>query len=216
MSHIRLVSFGILLLGATVTPQPLDAQKPYRVTRTPGELISAFAREYQTPSGPTSGAGLDIAHVLTYPDQYPAADLESFLAGLEQVALTGDSSRLRASAAFSLSLPGSRRKPHPVPATMARLERIYYASKDPAVRGVVVTAMADQAERQEALRFLERLAVQEKPDFPAAASRALATLVAMDAEGRVVLKRLHESGAVREPEARHQLTLLASRGYRIK
>ncbi len=159
----------------------------------------------------------DVAHVLTYPDDYLSADLELFLRGLEEIALTGESSRLRASAAFSLSFPGSRRKPHPVPGTVRRLERIYRRSNDPAVRGVVVASMADVAEGDKALVFLEGIAteVPVHADSPGSASRALGTLVAMDEDGRTVLKRLHETQAVRDPEARHELSVLADRGYRI-
>jgi hypothetical protein len=43
------------------------------------------------------GAGRDIAHVLTYPEDYPAADLEAFQQGLERLALTGSPARVRAS-----------------------------------------------------------------------------------------------------------------------
>jgi hypothetical protein len=35
------------------------------------------------------------------------------------------------------------------------------------------------------------------------------------AEGRGALKRLHETGAVRDPEARYELSVLARHGYWI-
>lgn len=216
-AYIRTLSLAVLLIGAMLAPESVGAQKPHHVTRTPDELLAAFAREYQTSSGPTHGAAFDVAHVLTYPRDYPAADLKIFLRGLEQLALTGDSSRLRVSATFNLSLPGSLRKPHPVMGTMARLERIYERSNDPAVRGMVVVAMSDLAERQKALVFLERIARQgpEGADFPAAPSRALGSLVAMGDEGRAVLKRLHETAAVRDPEAKLELATLSKQDFRV-
>lgn len=215
--RLRGIAPALVLLGATLISTSLAAQKPHRVTRSPGELVAAFAREYQTPSGPTAGLGGDVAHVLTYPEDYPAAELEVFMRGLEQLALKGGSSRLRTSSSFSLSQLGSRRKPHPVAGTMARLVRIYQRSSDPAVRGIIVVSLNDVAERQEALLFLERIAAQvpEKADFPAASSRALGTLVLMGDEGRVVLKRLHETGSVRDPEARMELATLAKQGFRL-
>jgi hypothetical protein len=82
---------------------------------------------------------------------------------------------------------------------------------------MVVVAMADLVERQKAFGFLERIAVQgpENSDFPGAARRALGTLVAMGDEGRVVLKRLYDSGAVRDPEAKMELATLAKQGFRL-
>jgi hypothetical protein len=207
----------VFLLGAALIPESLYAQKPNRVTRAPGELVTAFARDYQTPHGPTSGAGRDVAHVLTYPEDYPAADLAVFQQGLEQLALTSDSRRLRTSSTFSLSQLGSRAKPHPVAGTMERLERIYQQSTDPEVRSMVVVSLYDVSERPRALAFLERVAKQapDNQDFPGAASRALGSLVLMGDEGRAVLQRLYRTSAVRDPDARLELDNLAKRGFRI-
>jgi hypothetical protein len=202
-----------LLVAAALIPSAIHAQTPHRVTRTPAELVAAFEGDFQ--AGTPSAARGDVAHVLAHPDDYAPADLDRFLQGLEQLAMTGSSSRLRASAAISLSLPGSRRQPHPVRVTFARLKRIYLDLGDPLVRAVAVGAMADVVERQEALVFLEQLATKGPgdPDFPHSVRWALRTLPAMNAEGRVVLKRLHESHAVRDQEARHGLSVLAGRGY---
>jgi hypothetical protein len=208
---------AVFLLGAAFIPQSLCAQKPHRVTRAPGELVATFARDYQAPHGPTTGAGRYVAHVLTYPEDYPAADLAVFQQGLEQLALTSDSPRLRTSSTFSLSQLGSRGRPHPVAGTMERLERIYQRSTDPAVRSMVVVSLYDVSERPEALAFLERVAKQApgNQDFPGAASRALGSLVLMGDEGRAVLRRLHQTGAVRDADARLELDNLAKRGFRI-
>ena len=215
--YSRFVSLALLLLGSIFAALPAHAQPGRCVKRPPGELLAAFVREHRTPPGESPGPSWEVSQVLAYPETYPRADLQIFLQGLEQLALTGDSPRLRAAAALSLSLPGSRRKPNPVRGTAGRLARIYRQASDPHVRGVIVSAMADLAERTEALAFLERIATQspEEADFPGAASMSLGTLVAMDTEGRAVLRRLHETGAVRDPEARHSLAVLASREYRI-
>jgi hypothetical protein len=214
-SDLRPLSSIFVLVG-TVIPGLASAQA-HRVTRPPTELLSAFEREYQTSSGPTSGAGSDIVQVVTYPESYPAADLEQFTRGLEQLALKGNSSRVRASAVMNLALLGSRRKAHPVSGTMSRLQGIYNKSNDPIVRSMVVVGMADISERPKALGFLERIATQpaEASDFPGAASRALGSLVAMDDEGRAVLKRLYESRAVRDPGAKLELSTLSQRGFRV-
>ncbi|MGH7586211.1 MAG: hypothetical protein ACREMH_08190 [Gemmatimonadales bacterium] len=158
-----------------------------------------------------------MTHVLTYPEDYPRGDLEAFLGGLERLAIEGETSQVRAAAAFSISLPGARWKAHPVSGTVPRLERIYGRSTDQIVRAMVAAGMADVAEQKQALAFLERIAIQDpaQADFPGAASRALNSIWAMGAEGRQVLERLHTSGAVRDPTARLELAVLAERGYRL-
>jgi hypothetical protein len=82
---------------------------------------------------------------------------------------------------------------------------------------MVVVGMADLVERTKALEFLETIAIQEpaKADFPGAASRALGSLVAMDGEGRAVLQRLYETGAVHDPNAKLELSNLAKQDFRL-
>ena len=215
---LRSIAAILCLFGATVFPVSVSAQKPGRVTRTPGELVSAFAHEYQKPGGATAGVGLDVARVLTYPEAYPEADLDVFVRGLENLALTGSSSHLRVSSVLGLSELGSRRKSRPVPGTMPRLLLIYRKSGDPAVRHAIAGSLNDVAERKEALEFLEGIAMQvpAKADFPAAASHALGTLALMGEDGRAVLRRLHQRGAVRDPEARLELATLAKRGFELR
>jgi hypothetical protein len=217
--HLRAAAPSVPLVTLMMLiPSLLSAQRR-QVDRSPSELLSAFEREYQTPKGPTSGVGRDIAQVITYPETYPPNDLTVFVNGLEHLALNGtSSSRARASAVMTLSLLGSRRKSHPVRGITDRLERIYQQTKDPTVRGMVVVGMSDVVERAKALRLLERIALQhpEKSDFPGAASRALGSLVAMDDEGRAVLRRLHETGAVRDPGAKLELANLAKQDFRLR
>jgi hypothetical protein len=216
---LRSASLGVLLLGVMLSTVPAVAQTPRRVTRTPTQLLDALVRDHQTPVKPLTPAGIDLTHVLTYPRDYPAADLEKLLRGLEQLALTGESPRLRADAALSLSIPGSYRAVRPIQGTMARLGRIYRRTADAHVRAAVVSGMAgmaNPAEHREALAFLERIAVQENADFPGSASKALNMLMFMGEPGRAVLKRLHDTGVVRDPEARNVLAASARQGYRVR
>jgi hypothetical protein len=83
---------------------------------------------------------------------------------------------------------------------------------------MVVVGVADVAERSKAPGFLERIAAQgpANSDFPGAATRALSSLVAMDEAGRAVLKRLHDTGALRDPEARMELATLAEHGFSVR
>lgn len=199
-----LVFLCTVLFSGSVTAQARD----------PAELVSAYVREHQSHQ-PHSGAFRDLVHILTHHNDYPAASLEKLLTGLEQVALTGEPQRLRAEAALALAIPGKRRGAHPI-GTFPRLQRVYHRSTDPLVRSVVVRAIGDLADTRAAASFLERIAKQESADFPHAQKRAVLSLLKLDDQGRAVLKRLHETNAVRNPEAKLTLTYLAKQDYRYR
>ena len=212
---VRSVGAVVLLVGQALSA-PISAQTPHGVGQTPDQLIAAFRGDFQRPT-PSQGAW-DVAYVLSHPEDYPPADLERFLAGLQHIAMEGDSSDLRTSATVSLSLPGSKRRLHPVKGTFARLRQIYLKSHDQHVRSVAVGSMADLAEQKETAAFLEGLARKGPgdPDFPRAVGWALQSLPALGDEGRAAMKRLHESGAVRDPEGRALLAEIAKHDYRIR
>lgn len=207
--------FLSLMLGLMIIAAPVHAQERRRVTRTPSELLAAYVRDKQTP-GAFSSATVDITYILMDRADYPAANREAFLQGLENLALTASSPDLRGEAAFSFALAGSRRSTRPLPGMYARLERLY--DRSPATRGAIVAAMAELADSEPALAFLERIAVQDptKADFPGSASDAIAALGARGQAGRAVLQRLHETDAVRDPQAKYLLSQRASHGYHIK
>ena len=188
------------------------AQQPSLFARQPSELLVAFERS----NGSLAGADGDIIHVLMHPRDYPASNLAILLDGLESLALTASSSQLRAASIMALSIPGSSHRPLPIQSTMVRLERVYQHTTDPLVRGVIIAVMPDRIEKQEALAFLEHVAVKapEDADFSGAASRAVATLEAMGADGQKVLRRIHEENLARDPEVRRDLKVLSKRGYR--
>jgi hypothetical protein len=204
---------GVAFLCAALTTAPAAAQTRYHVTRPPDELFAAYVRERQALNNQTN-ATVDLAHVLTHSTEYSPADVEWLLRELEQFALTGQPQWLRAEAVGQLALPGSNRAVRPTTGTFARLDRVYRRSSDPLVKTVVVSAMGTLTEEPRAISFLERVATHESGTFPSA-GKALASLLVMGDEGRAVLKRLHDTGAVRDPKARKDLATLAKNGYRV-
>jgi HEAT repeat protein len=160
----------------------------------------------------------DVMLVLTHPESYPEGDLERLISGLQEIALsTHESPRLRESATVALSLPGSRKRIHPVKGTLSRLQLIYKDANNQEVRSIAVSSMAGLAEETKTAAFLETLAQKGPgdPDYPRAVGWALHALPGVGEEGRAALKRLHESHAVRDPEAQAQLAELAKHGYRL-
>lgn len=200
---------GSVCLCAALSVGPATAQ----TRRAPSELLAAYVHEGQTPNA-ESNASRELAHALTYPGDYPAADLEALMRGLEDLAVSGNPPRLRADAAIRLSIPGSKRAAHPVPGVFARLQRVYRRSTDPQTRSVLIAVMAESTERQNAANFLERIAKQEPADFSEAQYKAIQSLRRLDEEGRAALQRLHETQAVREPKAKLTLAILAKEGFR--
>ena len=154
--------------------------------------------------------------MMTYAADYPPADIEFLMNGLEELAVTGKArGLLRPEAAQMLGLVGSTRSWRPQPGVFARLARVYRRSGDDIVRASVLTSMGELVDRGESEAFLEHVAAQPVADFPGASARAITALLLMEDEGRAALRRLHESRAVRDPEARADLATLARNGYRL-
>lgn len=202
------------MLAASLAPAAV-AQAGRRVTRTPSELLAGFRA---APEGSSSPVSRDITQVLTYPEDYPRQDLEAFLAGLEEIAVHGDGYRLRVSAVVKVYLVGERTMNHPVPGTMDRLQRIYARSEDGSVRNAVLMLVPGVAERDRALEFLEATATggPGSRDYPWSVRNAVGALARMGNEGGEVLRRLHQAGAVQDPEARQDLSAMARRDFRTE
>lgn len=209
ISFYRSSIAGAACLCAVLSVGPATAQ----TRRAPSELLAAYVNEHQAPYS-ESGVSRELVHALSNYGDYPAADLESLMRGLEELAVTGNPPRLRADAAIRLSIPGSKRAVHPIPGIFARLERVYRRSTDPLTRSVLISVMGESTERQSAAEFLERIAKQEPADFAESQYKAIQSLRRLDEEGRVVLKRLHETQVVREPKAKLTLAILAKEGFR--
>jgi hypothetical protein len=198
------LGLGVAFLGVLLSAVPLLAQK-----REPAQLLAAYVQEW-TPTGESSAADY-LAHVVTNHGDYPATDLEAVLRGLEEIALTGTSPRLRAEAASFLTIPGSTRAVHPVRGRFSRLERVYHDSTDPVVRLVLIRAIGDQIDRRKATAFLEGVAAQGNSED---ARSAIGSLQRLGEEGRTGLKRLYDGNAVRNPEAKSMLEVLAKYDFR--
>ena len=166
-------------------------------------------------------------------DRYlPLAAMNAKLDSLEHLALTSDNPDQRRSAVSAISGAGWLRSaldapppPPPYSGIVARLARIYRQSDDYWVRWSINSLMVPQAERAEAVAFLEQVAqeplVQPAPgdtvsvDAPTPlTSGALGALTLMEAEGRAALQRLYAQGTVRQPMARAYLEQLARQGFR--
>lgn len=209
----RLCVCGLIAsLGATAG----QAQTRRQVKQPPAELIAGFVHDHGVQGRHPSQASVDLMSVLLGQADYPSGSLATVLDGLEEVALSEVSPDVRAEAALTLSMAGSRSARKPEPATLARLERIYARSDDPQVKAAVVSGVARAAEHRSTLVFLEKVATRDPADYPGASVDALAAMASHADSGSAVLRRLHTTGVVHDPEGSQWLDLVASRGYRIQ
>jgi hypothetical protein len=207
---------GLLALPACASlPETLAAQR--LVDAPPAELLDRFASEEASPGGPDAASSA-ITYILVHRPDYSPATVRSLIDGLERLALESANGNVRHSSVRHMSLAGRFSDARPEPGLLSRLKRIYSHTSDPELRVVVVTTMGRIAERKDAIVFLDGVARQDpaSEDFPNAGLWALRTLPGMGEEGRAELKSLHETNAVRHPEARHSLSVLASKGYKLK
>lgn len=152
------------------------------------------------------------------PDEHATHEVRTVLEGLERLALGGESDDLRLRAANLLSLFGTREGSQGY-RPVQRLERVYYSSSDGLVRTAVLGWLHEQSNVDEAVRFLEAVAAAEE-DGPVAhgwtnAKVAIERLAAMGDRGRAVLRRLHETDAVANLQAKGLLEAMAKNGYRM-
>lgn len=209
---ISVLAFAIL----TCLALSARAQVTYRVTSTPDRLLADFVAEVQSGKPGEVTAYLNLMHVLSHRQQYPAQTFTDLLAGLEQAVLQNPNALVRTRAVSIFASVGSRRRPDPVPGIAQRMLRMHQRSSDPVVRATLLADMGLSAEPQVVVRFVGSVATGDprSADFPGAANYAISALVAMGDVGRPVLRDLHERDMVREPEARVRLGELAKRDYR--
>lgn len=200
-----------------VTAGPAVAQQDKALEVTPAELFQGFVSEGAAAGQRSAAQSRRIYHVLLRPGAYGHARLRPFLEQLKDVAVNHPAERLAAEAAYALSIPGTRAVDAPAPGTVERLIEVYNRTQHGVVRAVVVGSMIDQSEREAAIPFLESVATTPRnatgPDL--AQRLAIYALASMGDAGRQVLRRLHERRAIRDPEARYQLEVIARNGYRL-
>ena len=102
------------LLAAVLGGLPAAAHaQGQHVSRPPGELVAAYAREARSPTGDVT-ASRDVTHIMTHHTEYTAAEVNTVLQGLEDVALSSAPARSRAKAALLLATPGSTKAAKPL------------------------------------------------------------------------------------------------------
>jgi hypothetical protein len=139
--------------------------------------------------------------------------MDALLDGLENLSVHSKSPTVRREAAFLISIPGSRRSKTPSARTFERLQHVYRKSSDYTVKSVVVGTMGDLTDRGKAAAFLKTVAAEDSTGV--LAGSAVSSLLTLGDEGRAVLRQLHDSNEVPDPEVRQILSTMAKNGYRL-
>lgn len=187
---------GLVAFGSTA-PIVCGSQVIARET-----IIRRDARETLTQFETTARQGRSaIPDAVLHPENYSATTVDSVVAGLENLALSGESELVRSEAAIALASAGSAN--HPIPGAFEAKVKVYERSTSNLVRGMIINFIDTGQERQRAIEFLKSTAISVGPPrFDEAPFLAAQHLGFMGAEGRAVLAELHSSGKLKDPRAR--------------
>jgi hypothetical protein len=214
---LRVVLVNSLLIAGThhIAAAQRQTQPPPSVD----SVLSLFERDAARRS--RLGRGTDrVMDILQ--GSPPAARTDSLLNGLLRLATTGANEDVRASATIYFGSAGTRPRPVPI---VAGLARIYHAPNGLRLQTLVIDQMTYQVDRTAAVSFLR--AVAASPDSRAPhpvhgysthgepRAWALARLAEMGTEGQSALRAMHRGGEARSPQARTILDGMAARGFPV-
>lgn len=166
-------------------------------------MLADFARTGRHPH---------LSRVLLRHAWFPPAVVDSLTSGLERLAIESSDPDVRNAAVSTLVFMGRE-----TTGSTERLVRIFAGSRDPHVRGNVLTLVPMASDTLRVVAFLREIAVRNArapaDDEPA---KAITSLSLLGGRGQEALRQLHESRSVRSAEARMRLDALARRGYRAR
>jgi hypothetical protein len=186
-----------------------------RVWRDPERLLSDLARAYEAEKLPPT-TSMDLTAIMLGRAAYTGGSVEAVLDGLEPLALGSGPVDLRIRATQLIGTSGSRDALEPRPEALARLQRVYRGSTEWQVLAAVVDALARSADHGAVLAFLAEIATSPPKAYPGASMSALAAIASHADSGVPTLRRLHESGAIRDSEASWWLDRISRTGYRVR
>lgn len=155
-----------------------------------------------------------VAYYLLYGDD---SEVQTAMDGLERIALTAQSLKVRMAAVIALGQPGQAENGGHT-SGLPRLVRVYRETIDDGVRFSIIGQIPRQVDSGAAATFLAEVAT-EAPD-PRYTDRSLQrsaveNLAVMGASGVRVLQALSADDRVRDPAARARLNMLEAQGWII-
>lgn len=188
MMICRCVSIGLLAiaalpsmtLGQDELPSVQSALEEFEVNAEDATVHHRYpSAQYRTAAW--------VAETIMHADRYSPARVDSILDGLQELASTAPGVNTRRLATTWLYLAGGR--DFALTGVVRRLEEVYRSYP----WTLIIQGMAQQAEVNEALRFLRDVVAEGDRTESFTAMGVLST---MGAPGRGVLRELHDTGAV--------------------
>jgi hypothetical protein len=210
--EIRLTSLTIVAAVLFFMPQLASAQSQASLA------LECFVEANRTGTlvcdpNPT----ISVGEVMLNPDEHPVDLVQEIAQGLQELATSDPSRRLRIAAVNWLALKGERSEVHSV-RTIDELDEIYSRSRFGDVRMSIASRMHLQLARDRAVSFLEKAAnaspVEEASSEWPSAYVAINTLTRMGEDGRQALRRLSAAETVKNPVAKGYLEHLAADDFR--
>lgn len=193
ISILPILILAVLALASDATRLGAqEAPPPHERGRSVKDALAAWR------AGDDTGEKA-ILKILLNPPGYTAATVDSALDGTARLALAAPGGIVRHRAASFLASAGSTLYTEsPRPGVVGRARAIYESSGDRVVRGIIVRRMAEQAERPEAIAFLEGVVLEGDKltdGFDQSAVHiAIAALHRMGADGDEALRQAHATG----------------------
>lgn len=214
MRMTRIMPVALFLL--TALPAAVIAQEQHVRRADWPSVRQMLAHFEQVQRGTSRGSLGAISAVLTRPDSFPPAMVDSLLDGLQRLATTSDHPQVQNGALSWLAGAGRESQENPIPGVVERLEAVYEQACSPVVRKAAVRQLGSQAERTEAVQVLRVIATQDssRQRAPEAANEAVWGLTHLGPEGQSALREIHSRGLVRERTARNSVRDIAvQRGW---
>lgn len=203
------------LMASAVWNAPLVAQKERAVVSMECGSVDEILRRVRVAASERRALGPCLFSKMSGTVPATPGELRALVDGLEQLARVDEDGLVRSRAAGVLAnrLADEER---PEGVTTGRLLRLYREVDDEHTRRGLFRGLALAIDNARVLPLAAELAVQPdgEEDFIGAAMMAVHALARMGEEGRAVLARLYQEGAVRSFHARAAIHRIAENDFR--
>lgn len=203
------------LMASAVWNAPLVAQKERAVVSMECGSVDEILRRVRVAASERRALGPCLFSKMSGTVPATPGELGGLVDGLERLARMDADSLVRHAAAVVLA-QGLEREDRPEGLTTGRLLRLYRDVGDRHARMGLFSGLGRAIDNHRVLPLAAELAIQPdgEEDFIGAAMMAVHALARMGEEGRAVLARLYQEGAVRSFHARAAIHRIAENDFR--
>jgi HEAT repeat protein len=188
---------------------PAAGQNVGGVPTPVAELLNRFVEERYQP-GPGGEASNEISLMLfgeaqgMLGERRSQSDVDALIGGLADLVLSGPTANVRSNAAATLALAGASSARTPNPRVGLLLVKLFGQTEDAVVRMVILDSFQVLDDPSVGVDVIRRVLTEEPPSFASEGEsiHAVAAAMAAGAEGRALLRQLHQAGSIKDSDAR--------------